>query len=265
MTRLYIAAKSDTGSVREHNEDNFGYDAEQGLVVLADGMGGYQAGEVASAIAVTTVFETIAQLEEAHGINSDSPYPHAEQLYRAVRHANRLIFDTALDDSDCQGMGTTLTAGWFDNDRLCLAHVGDSRLYRYRGYHLELLSTDHTVVQELLDNGFYSREEAQNSAQRNIVTRALGVTSNVEIDVRELDTMAGDIYLVCSDGLNDMVDDREISNILRRSSADLDYGVDELIDKAIANGGSDNITVILVRVGQARAEQKSWFRRLFGD
>ena len=263
MTGLYISAKSDTGSVREHNEDNYGYATEQGLVVLADGMGGYQAGEVASAIAVTTVYQTISQLEESHGSNSESPYTHAELLYRAVRHANRLIFDTALDDRECQGMGTTLTAGWFENDRLCVAHVGDSRLYRYRGYHLELLSTDHTVVQELLDKGFYSREEAQNSSQRNIVTRALGVASNVEIDVRELDTMAGDIYLVCSDGLNDMMDDREISNILRRSSADLDYGVDELVDKAIANGGNDNITVILIRVGQARPEQKSWLKRLF--
>ncbi|HBE91416.1 MAG TPA: Stp1/IreP family PP2C-type Ser/Thr phosphatase [Gammaproteobacteria bacterium] len=263
MTMLFISAKSDIGSVRDHNEDNFGFLAEQGLVVLSDGMGGYQAGEVASAIAVTTIFQTIEQLRDAHGSSSSSPYTHAEMLYQAVRHANRLIFQAAIDDRDCQGMGTTLTAGWFDNDRMCLAHVGDSRLYRYRGYQLELLSTDHTVVQELLDNGFYSREEAKNSAQRNIVTRALGVGSSIEIDIREVDTMSGDIYLFCSDGLNDMLDDREISNILRRSSTDLDYGVSELIDKAIANGGNDNVTVVLVRVGEARIQEASWLKRLF--
>jgi protein phosphatase len=264
MSHISISARSDTGSVREHNEDNFGSRDDLGLVVLADGMGGYQAGEVASAIAVTTVYQVVEQLLGAHDSDSETPYSHEEMLYRAVRHANRLIYETALDDKECQGMGTTLTAGWFDNGRLSIAHVGDSRLYRYRGYQLDLLSRDHTIVQELVDNGFYSREEAKHSAQRNIVTRALGVGSSLEIDTRELETLPGDIYLLCSDGLNDMLDDREISNILRRSSTDLDYGIDELIDKAIANGGHDNVTVILVRVGESASPSPSLFRRLFG-
>jgi len=261
MTRLFIAARSETGHVRKHNEDNFGYDAEQGLVVLADGMGGYQSGEVASAIAVTTVFQTTLQLLGSHC--NGSRYTHAEILYRAVRHANRLIYDSALEDKVCQGMGTTLTTGWFNNGRLCMAHVGDSRLYRYRGYQLDLLSRDHTVVQELVDNGLYSREEAKNSSQRNIITRALGIGSSIEIDIRELDTQTGDLYLFCSDGLNDMLDDSDISNILRRSSTDLDYGVDELVDKALANGGHDNVTVILVRVGETGRVRTSILKRLF--
>lgn len=264
MSAIYISASSDTGSVRQHNEDNFGYLNELGLVVLADGMGGYQAGEVASAMAVTTVYQTIEQLISAHGAGSDSPYSHDEMLYRAVRHANRLVYEASQDDEACQGMGTTLTTGWFENGRLTMAHVGDSRLYRYRGYQLEQLSTDHTIVQELVDNGFYSREEAKNSAQRNIVTRAVGVGSSLEIDTREFETMTGDLYLFCSDGLNDMIDDREIGNILRRSSTDLDYGVSELIDRAIANGGYDNVTVILVRVGEGSSSRPSLFRRMFG-
>jgi len=261
MTRLSIAAKSDTGSVREYNEDNFGYDAQQGIVVLADGMGGYQAGEVASAMAVTAVFQSIVQLQDSHrgkhGVQS-----RTETLRRAVEHANRLIFDTAQQETGCRGMGTTLIAVWFADGRLSMAHVGDSRLYRLRGYRLDLLSTDHTVVQELVDNGFYSREEAKHSAQRNIITRALGVDSDIKIDVREIDTMVGDIYLLCSDGLNDMLDDQEISNILRRSSTDLEYGASELIDRAISNGGLDNITVVLVRVGGASRQKQSWIRRL---
>ena len=262
MTRLTIAALSDTGSVRQHNEDNFGYDAERGLIVLADGMGGYQAGEVASAMAVTSIFQAVEQLQLVRDDSGEAPLARADILKRAVEHANRLIYDTALEEEECRGMGTTLTASWFGDGKLTMAHVGDSRLYRYRGYRLDLLSTDHTVVQELVDNGFYSREEAKNSAQRNIVTRALGVDSTIEIDIRELPTRLGDIYLLCSDGLNDMIDEQEISNILRRSSTDLEYGAAELVDRAIENGGLDNVTVVLVRVGEQVQRKRSWLRRM---
>lgn len=265
MTRLAIAAQSHTGLVREHNEDNFGFDAASGLVVLADGMGGYRAGEVASAVAVTALFQSLPQLLAARRPGNAEAQGDLAVLGRAVEHANRQVLDLARSDHECGGMGTTLTAGWFHGDRLSIAHVGDSRLYRYRDYRLAPVTMDHTVVQELVNHGFYTHEEAKTSVQRNIVTRALGIDSQVQIDLFDVDVLGGDIYLFCSDGLNDMIDDREIGNILRRSSTDLDYGAEELVKQALDNGGKDNVTVLLVRVdGGSPPSRRGWIGRLLG-
>jgi protein phosphatase len=264
MTKLAIEAKSDTGCVREHNEDNFGFDAEMGLAVLADGMGGYKAGEVASAIAITSLVHTVLQIKGSDEKIELDGQQHEESaiLYRALHQANQQVYDSAHDGHDYRGMGTTISATWFHDGKVSIAHIGDSRVYRYRDYRLELLTTDHTVVQELLDHGFYTREEAKTSEQRNIVTRALGIDPSVQIDLYDYDVRRGDIYLLCSDGLTDMVDDMDIANILRRSSTDLEYGTNELINKALTNGGKDNVTVIMVRVDDGHAQSKSWAHRL---
>jgi protein phosphatase len=264
MTKLVIEAKSDTGCVREHNEDNFGYDAELGLAVLADGMGGYKAGEVASAIAITTMMHTVIQInsqKETEKTDAGSPR-QSTILHRALNQANQQVYDSAHDNHECRGMGTTVSAAWFHEGMVSIAHIGDSRIYRFRDYKLELLTIDHTVVQELVDHGFYTLEEAKASEQRNIVTRALGIDSTVEIDLYNYEVRAGDIYLICSDGLTDMVDDPDVANIIRRSSTDLDYGTGELVKKALENGGKDNVTVILIRVDESRPQRKSWANRL---
>lgn len=264
MTKLAMEAQSDTGCVREHNEDNFGFDAEMGLAVLADGMGGYKAGEVASAIAITSLVHTVIQIkasEEKIDLN-DCSEDESAILYRALSQANQQVYDSAHDDHDCRGMGTTVSAAWFHDNKVSIAHIGDSRIYRYRNYRLELLTTDHTVVQELVDHGFYTEEEARASEQRNIVTRALGIDPAVEIDIYDYDVRVGDIYLLCSDGLTDMVDDMDVANILRRSSTDLKYGAGELVNKALSNGGKDNVTVIIVRVDEGQPKNKSWANRL---
>lgn len=264
MIKLAIEAKSDTGCVREHNEDNFGYDVDMGLAVLADGMGGYKAGEVASAIAITSLVHTVIQIKGSDEKIELDGRQHEESaiLYRALHHANQQVYDSAHDSKECMGMGTTVSAAWFHDGKVSIAHIGDSRIYRYRDYRLDLLTTDHTVVQELVDHGFYTLEEAKASEQRNIVTRALGIDPAVNIDLYDYDVRAGDIYLLCSDGLTDMVDDLDVANILRRSSTDLEYGSVELINKALTNGGKDNVTVIVVRVDESRAKTKSWTNRL---
>jgi protein phosphatase len=269
MARLVIEAKSDTGRIREHNEDNYAYDTGRGLAVLADGMGGYKAGEVASAIAITSLVHTVFQLLEDGGGNGlGKSLTPGKALHKALLHANQQVLDSARQDSQCRGMGTTVSATWFHDDKVTIAHVGDSRVYRYRDYRLELLTVDHTVVQELLDHGFYTQEEARASEQRNIVTRALGIDSQLDVDIYEFDVRPGDIYLLCSDGLSDMVDDGDIANIIRRSATDLVYGTQELIDTALAKGGRDNVTVMIVRVGEGQPPRSPWYRRinrLFGD
>lgn len=264
MTKLAIEAKSDTGCVREHNEDNFGFDAEMGLTVLADGMGGYKAGEVASAIAITSLVHTVKQIKGSkEEVELDGRQDmESAILHRALHHANQQVYDTAHDSQDCLGMGTTVSAAWFHDGKVSIAHIGDSRIYRYRDYRLELLTTDHTVVQELVDHGFYTLEEARASEQRNIVTRALGIDPSVEIDLYDYDVRTGDMYLLCSDGLTDMVDDLDVANILRRSSTDLEYGTVELVNKALSNGGKDNVTVIVVRIDDSKVKSRSWTNRL---
>jgi protein phosphatase len=264
MTKLAFEAISDAGCVREHNEDNFGFDAEMGLAILADGMGGYKAGEVASAIAITSLVHTVKQIKGSENkVDLDGKqYEESAILYRALHQANQQVYDSAHDDNAHRGMGTTFSAAWFHGSKVSIAHIGDSRIYRYRDYRLELLTTDHTVVQELVDHGFYTQEEARASEQRNIVTRALGIDPMVEIDLYDYDVKLGDIYMLCSDGLTDMVEDIEIANIIRRSSTDLEYGTSELVNKALANGGKDNVTVIMIRVEDEQSSDKSWTHRL---
>lgn len=248
--KLEIVNISDVGKKRPHNEDSTASDPATGLVVLADGMGGYKAGEVASAIAVTTIMHEVRQglrhVKRGRGA-SQGFSSEAQLLKKAITDANTGIFNTAKSEPTCRGMGTTVVVGLFQNNKVCIAHVGDSRLYRLRNDKLEQITADHSLIQELVDRGLYTREEAIANTPKNLVTRALGVESNVDIDILEVDVLPSDIYLLCSDGLNDMVNDEEIRLTLRKYSANLVKSAQELVRMANQRGGRDNISVILVR------------------
>lgn len=249
---LEIVNQSDVGRRRPHNEDSTLSDADHGLMILADGMGGYKAGEVASAIAATTIHhEIVAGLKRIRpGQVSKSDGLHAESgvVRSAIVTANGNIFSTAQKETDCHGMGTTVVVCLFHNDVVTLAHVGDSRIYRLRSGQFTQVTRDHSLIQELIDRGLYSPEDAARNAPKNLVTRALGIEADVRVDVAEEKVVAGDLYLLCSDGLNDMVDDEEIRLTLSKYSGNLVRAAEELIRMANANGGKDNTSIILVRV-----------------
>ncbi len=256
--RLEISCLSDTGLVRPHNEDCLSCDETQGLVVLADGMGGYQAGEVASEIAVQTVMSSLTELAELEH------NPHTGlQLEQAIVKANQSIFSAAELQPQYRGMGTTIVAALFRDDTVFIAHVGDSRLYRLRYHEFKPLTKDHSVSQDLIDCGYYTPEQARHSPNRNLVTRALGVSKTVNVDLQEQFVLANDIYLLCSDGLNDMLDDIEIYNILTEYQHNLSFATQYLIDAANDRGGNDNISVILVKVLAEKSNQtKTWLQKM---
>lgn len=238
---LTMSGLTDKGRVREHNEDTIRWDVFGGWAVLADGMGGHLAGEVASALAGETIAGRLAELN-----NGD-----AEQvklaLHEAVVAANRAIHAQALADIRCHSMGTTVLAAVARDELLSCAHVGDSRLYRYNADGLVLLSHDHSLVQELVDEGFISQEDAASSVHRNVITRALGLQDTVEVDLLQVATTPGDLFLLCSDGLSDKLPHDELERLLKDGS--LDTMARTLVDEANARGGEDNISAILIRVG----------------
>ena len=243
---------TDTGRVRDHNEDTFGTDANIGLVVLADGMGGYKAGEVASGITVRTIMglvkdavdrEDLGQRDEETGLTRP-----AILLRDAIQRANKIINQTAKTQANCEGMGTTVVAGLFFDDKLTIAHVGDSRLYRMRDGRLEQVTQDHSLLQELVARGFYTPEEAGRASAKNYVTRALGVDQAVEVEITEVPVLKDDVYLLCSDGLSDMVEDDDIQLTISTFGANLETLAKQLVMLSNDNGGRDNISVVLVRV-----------------
>ena len=266
--KIEFAEITDTGRVRDHNEDAIGSDPEIGLMVLADGMGGYNAGEVASGIAVQIVSELAT--EGAGRENRDEIDPHSGLMRQsivlrdAVYRANKIIFQTAQSQTHCEGMGTTIVAAMFYDNKISIAHVGDSRAYRLREGQLEQLTLDHSLLQELVDRGFYSAEEAQRSTNRNYVTRALGVEPTVEVEVHEHDVLPEDIYLLCSDGLPDMVEDEDIHLTISTFNASLDVAGKQLIELANEHGGRDNISVQLAQVIAPFAARKGIFAKLAG-
>lgn len=261
---------SDTGKVREHNEDAVGTNIDIGLLVLADGMGGYNAGEVASGIAVRTVLELVPAACEREARNATDPETSLMRqtiiLRDAIARANRVIHQTARMQPQCEGMGTTIVACLFHDNRVSIAHVGDSRLYRFRRNRFEQLTMDHSLLQELVDRGFYSQEEAARSTNRNYVTRALGVEPTVQVEIQELEVQPGDVYLLCSDGLPDMVEDEDIHLTISTFSANLEMAGQQLIRLSNDHGGKDNVSVILAQVIEAfpaRTGVLEQFRRIF--
>ena len=257
---------SDTGRVRNNNEDAVVEAPEIGLVILADGMGGYNAGEIASGIATATILD-VAQREWKelrHGdIDAETGYSvEALMLKRAVESAHATIYQVSQSQPQCAGMGTTVVACLLHEDILSIAYVGDSRLYRYRDNRLEQVTRDHSLLEELIARGHYTREEAVNLVRKNIVTRALGVEDNVAVDLIEDTLEVGDVLLLCSDGLNDMIDDEMIRLTLSKYADNVERAAKELIKLALENGGKDNVTVALVRVDASLMRSRRWFERL---
>jgi PPM family protein phosphatase len=231
--RVEIGAKSDVGRVREANEDS--YLIDDPLFVVADGMGGHIAGDVASSTAVKVISD------ESYEASQDNP----STLQRIVADANAAIWQRAQSDPSLRGMGTTCTLVLVDEDRVHIAHVGDSRAYRFRDGHLEQLTQDHTLVGRMVAEGRLQPEEAQTHPQRSIITRALGVDESVQVDLETVDVVKGDRILMCSDGLPSMVDDGGIEDILR-GETDPQRAAERLIERANDAGGEDNITVVVI-------------------
>lgn len=249
MSPLVMTGRSDTGMVREHNEDCFLIMPENGFALLADGMGGHLAGEVASAMAVDKVAQHLMNsLHTGKARGKQEVVPDSALLTDAIKAANRAIHESSIHRPEQAGMGTTIVAVTFRNNHLTVAHVGDSRLYRFRNGQLSQVTEDHSMVQELLRRGLITPEEARTSANKNLVTRALGVDPIVEVDVREQPVENGDLYLLCSDGLNDVLTDEEIAAALA-STDELETVTRNLVSEVNARGGPDNVSIVLVRTG----------------
>ena len=253
--------QTDPGLIRDNNEDSVVIDEENQLVVLADGMGGYNAGEVASAMATSFV-----KAELGRWLLEGGSEASARELKRAMEicidNANRSIFNAANANPAYAGMGTTLVMGVFVGTRAMIGHVGDSRCYRWRGTTLQQLSRDHSLLQEQIDAGLISEEQAKFATHKNLVTRALGVEDTVLLEVNEFRVEDGDIYLFCSDGLNDMVADERIAAILQAVGALEDTG-SALVNAANDGGGRDNISVILMHA-RAKSVRRGLLSRMLG-
>ena len=256
-----FCAMTDTGRARDNNEDSLSYDDAAQTAVLADGMGGYNAGEIASGMATAFIRSELSRWIAQAGATAN-----AKDIRRAmeicVDNANRSIFNAANSNPQYAGMGTTLVVAVFKADLLLAGHIGDSRCYRLRGTAFDQITRDHSLLQEQIDAGLITPEQAEHSNIKNLVTRALGVEEAVLLEVNEHHVEPGDIYLMCSDGLSDMVNDAAMAKILL-SDESLELKAQQLIDTANDNGGKDNISVLLVRVEEA-LEKRGLIARLLG-
>ena len=256
-----FCAQTDPGRTRDNNEDSVAFDAATNLGVLADGMGGYNAGEIASGMATAYI-----KSELTRWLSEASQQANAGEVKRAIEicvdNANRSIFGASCSNSQYAGMGTTLVVGVFQDKRLLLGHVGDSRCYRWRGTTLAQITKDHSLLQEQIDAGLLTPEQAATAPNKNLVTRALGVDDVVLLDLNEHQVEPGDIYLMCSDGLSDMMQDWAIAEVLQNGTS-LALMAAELVTLANENGGRDNITVLLIEAS-ATPEKRGLMARLLG-
>jgi PPM family protein phosphatase len=256
-------AETDIGRKRPHNEDCYIADPALGLYVVCDGMGGGNAGEVASRMAIDTILAHVTAASEKRAGESRGPIdrnlsPVTNQLAAAIRTANDVLYRASWEHAGYAGMGTTVVAARLTQQYLSIAHVGDSRLYLIRQGVIQALTNDHSWVAEQVAQGHMTEEEAERSPQRNIVTRALGVESTVDIDLAEIPVFSGDLLLLCSDGLTRGVPCADILETLERGG-DLSDKTHRLVSLANEAGGDDNITVLLVTI-QAAAPQRLWHR-----
>jgi len=271
---LEIVRLTDVGLLRSHNEDAIASDASIGFVILADGMGGYNAGEVASEIAVLSI---AAELSEALGSNlatpgvldiADRPFLNkailSKLLMDVVATANTSIYQASKTYAQCAGMGTTLALGLFTNNQLLVGHIGDSRVYRLRNQQLQQMTEDHSLLQEEIRAGIVTLEQAKYCTHKNLVTRALGVDPEVELELNEFKVEVGDVYLLCSDGLSDFVDDALIQATLNHYVLDLSSAADVLVQLANNHGGKDNVSVILAKVNRSYEDKNTWYDNFIG-
>ena len=256
-----FCAQTDSGLTRENNEDSVALDESCGLAILADGMGGYNAGEVASSMATASILAELGQwLRNAEPEVSGRAIRHAMKL--AVRNSNTAVFDASRAVPGYAGMGTTLVVAVFLGMKLVVGHIGDSRCYRLRGNTLSRCTRDHSLLQEQLDAGLITPRQAEMSIHRNLVTRALGVEYATALEVNEYKVQPGDLYLMCSDGLSDMVGDDMIATVLKAQQPLPEMAV-ALIDSANAGGGRDNISVMLARAAGG-VDKRGLMSRLLG-
>lgn len=244
--RLDLATRSHQGLVRQRNQDSLRTDAELGIVLLADGMGGHRAGEVASRVAIEAAYADLLPVQRA----ADSDETHSQlSVGHALEAANRALFDMCDVHPELSGMGTTLVGAIFREGRIFYAHIGDSRLYRVRYGRIRRLTRDHSLIQRMIDEGvFVNRSEAREAGVRdNVLTRSLGMQRQADIDVGGNLLEAGDTYLLCSDGLHGSLPDTLLARILRDPKGDLEAQAQALLDAALAAGGNDNISAILAR------------------
>jgi protein phosphatase len=234
------AVASDTGRRRRRNEDN--YVVAPPLFAVADGMGGAQAGEVASRLAASAL-----EAGDSDGLEGTT------RIDSLIQEANRRIYDRASTDPTASGMGTTMTVAVVEGMTVAIGHVGDSRAYLVRGEQMEQLTEDHSLVNELLKTGKLSEEEAQVHPQRSVITRAVGTDPDVDVDGFTIEAQDGDVFLICSDGLSDMVSDEEILELLHQNRDDLDKAVKALVAAANRGGGEDNITAVAFRISSEAA------------
>jgi PPM family protein phosphatase len=262
---LKIVRLSDTGKLRLRNEDAVASDNSIGLALLADGMGGYNAGDVASQIASLTI---TAELKTRFKHTFDSGQcvdiaQASQHMIEAVNVANHEIYQVSREKVQCAGMGTTLVLCLFIDNKIIVGHIGDSRAYLFREQTLKQITNDHSLLQEQLDCGLLTPEQAKYATYKNFVTKALGIETIVELELNTYDAKVGDIYLLCSDGLSDMLDHEEIESTISESKNNLELAAHALVEKANLYGGKDNISVILIEVLQKFSLEKStWYKTI---
>ena len=258
------ASATDVGRVRPHNEDSMSVEPDLGLATLADGMGGYNAGEVASGIAVAMVPAEMRKLQDAHALSGLSDEAVQKIIGEQASKVNAAILNAAQSQSQYSGMGTTLVIAYWHGNRVTVGHLGDSRCYRMRGSEIVSLTRDHSWIQEQIDAGLMTVEQSRQSKKKNLVTRACGIDPDVLPEVHTHDVQAGDIFMLCSDGLYDMVPAEEILLTVTSLKSNLQLAAQQLIQQANDNGGRDNITLVLVHVLNTTQARKGFFAKLFG-
>ncbi len=257
----HFCAKTDTGRVRTNNEDSIAFDASNRIAILADGMGGYNAGEIASAMATSILSAELGQwLQNAKKTTTSAEIRRAIEV--AVAHANHAILQEARNNIYYAGMGTTLVVGVFQDSYLVLGHIGDSRCYRLRSGRIEQITKDHSLLQEQMDAGWITPAEAALSSIKNLVTRALGVEDSALLEIHEFDIQPGDLYLMCSDGLSDMMSEAAIGRIASLD-IDIEQRATKLINAANDMGGRDNVSVLMIEVMEA-TEKRGLIARWLG-
>lgn len=264
---INVARLTDVGMHRDHNEDAVASDLSIGLLLLADGMGGYKAGEVASEIAVLMIAAEVTEAMQSKAAlkNAESSLmPESNFMMEAVRKTNAAIYHISKHQPQCAGMGTTLVASIFANNKLTVGHIGDSRMYCLRKNVLTQLTEDHSLIQEQINEGLITPAQAKNASHKNLVTRALGIDPCVELELKEFDVEVGDIYLMCSDGLSDLVEDSEIAKILIEANGSITLAAKKLIKTANDCGGSDNISVVVAAIEKPYPTERRWVKHLFG-
>ena len=245
--RFDTALLTDTGRVRPLNEDALGVDPAARLFVLADGLGGYNAGEIASAMAVSSILVRLGNYQ-AGAERDGAAFDANRALFEAITSINADIYNAAANSTAYAGMATTLVVAWLIERRLWVAHAGDSRLYRLRGDRLEQITRDHSFSQELFDAGMVSAEEARALPAKNLVTRALGADAELEPEIHAYDALPGDLLLLCSDGLSEMIGHYEIAALLATARDDIHGAARRLVNMANEAGGRDNVSVLIVRL-----------------